>query len=119
MKTLATVALLVGVSILHARSASADIISNVQCNTEIQFENFYDVPRSCPTGGSYDAGNVSLYRRCSYDATDSNNQTQTLSCSASWTESYFHALVNEPDQSCGDGGFVEQIDSNITSNCPF
>ena len=119
MKTFATFALLIGVSIAHARSASADIISNVQCNASVQSERFYAVPRSCPTGGEYDAGDADIYRVCSYDVTDSNNQTHSSVCTATWTESYFHVLVNEPDQTCGDGGLLQQIDSNISSDCPF
>jgi hypothetical protein len=101
MKTIATVALLLGVSILQPTSASADRTECGESWTTLDHE----IPPWCPIGDQYDAADVYVTRRCF----DPNNPSD--SCTDTWIESYMHIVGAD----CGDGGFFQQLDI-ITSN---
>lgn len=112
MKTFVTFALLIGVSILHISTASADI-TDIQCDTQPTSVVNHVIPSSCSVGDIYDIGDVTIDRTCSY-VTDGNTQFPDH-CVTSWIESYFHVAAS----GCTDGGFVEQADVIIRNNCPF
>ena len=103
MKTIATLALLLGVAILQPASASAD---PTECGETYTTQD-HQIPPWCPIGDEYDAGDVYVTRRCF----DPNNPSD--SCTVSWVESYMHRVGAD----CGDGGFVEQLDTILSNDC--
>jgi hypothetical protein len=105
MKIIAIAVALFGASALHVSSASADI-SNIQCDDNITSQTFHDPPQSCPAGSIYDAGDVGIFRTCSYF-----DGTATQFCQASFVESFFH--------NCSDGSFNQQVNTIAFNNCPF
>jgi hypothetical protein len=105
MKMIATAALLIGVSILQPSRAHADM---TQCGEVVTGTVSHQIPPWCPIGDEYDAADVYITRTC----TDPNNAS--LTCSTSWIESYMHRVGS----TCGDGGFVEQLDIVYQNSCP-
>ena len=117
MKTIAIFASLIGFSVLHASSASADV-TNVQCTDSVVFQEFNNPPAACIFGSSYDAGDVGIFRICSF----LNSGAQSF-CTESFTESFFHSAQPVFDstghETCTDGGFIQQVNTNVQSTCPF
>src|SRR3954467_3357079 len=130
MKTIVFLASLIGLSAVHTSTVDAeptgtdattdvkgvitpDAITNIQCNDSIVFQEFNNPPATCTFGSTYDAGDVGIFRTCSY--LDSGTQ---FICSETFTESFFHRAVPSGG-TCIDGGFVDQVNSNVQSNCPF
>lgn len=91
---------------------SADI-TNISCNDSVVFQVFNNPPMTCSPGSEYDAGDVGIFRSCSYLSSGT-----LFLCSETFTESFLHRAVPGPT-TCTDGGFVEQRNSSVQSNCPF
>lgn len=136
MKSIVFLASLIGFSALHAAPVGAEVtgnadatadaentanpdaitssdITNIQCNDTVVFQEFNNPPATCTFGSTYDAGDVGIFRTCSY-----LNSGTLFICSESFTESFFHSAVPSVG-TCVDGGFVQQVNTNIQSNCPF
>jgi hypothetical protein len=105
MKIFAPIALFATVMVLHTSAASADDITNLQCNTSVEDQIFNGRPTPCSS--TYNAGDVSISRVCTY--TDGSGQSQ--SCTTKWIESYLY--------SCADDSFLTQIDTLYYDTCPF
>jgi hypothetical protein len=136
MKTIVFLASLSGLLALHASTVGAEVtgdaagpadaqdagdasainpadITNINCNDSVVFQEFNNPPATCTFGSTYDAGDVGIFRTCTY-----LNSGTLFICSESFTESFFHSAVPTAN-GCVDGGFVQQVNSNVQSNCPF
>ncbi len=137
MKTIAILASFIGFSALHASTVDAEVtsnaevtsaaegtsspdaihpdaITNIQCTDTVVFQEFNNPPATCTFGSTYDAGDVGIFRSCSYQSSGT-----LFLCSESFTESFFHRAVPNGSSPCTDGGFVQQVNTNVQSNCPF
>src|SRR5512140_547029 len=135
MKTIAILASLIGFSALHASTVGAEgnvtagtettagaptignsdaihsfAITNIQCTDTVIFQEFNNPPATCTFGSTYDAGDVGIFRSCSYQSSGT-----LFICSESFTESFFHSAVPNGSSPCTDGGFVQQVNTNIQS----
>jgi hypothetical protein len=83
-------------------------ITNINCNDSVVFQEFNNPPATCTFGSTYDAGDVGIFRTCTYLSSGT-----LFVCSESFTESFFHSAVPSGG-GCVDGGFVQQVNSGWT-----